>query len=146
MIGTFKKYGSGLFAGDDPAERILEAIAQDEEVLVTISKPRSIQHHKLYYALCTLVASNSSLFMTKDEVSDHLKLNTGLYETMYVGDDQVPVHIPRSIAFENMSTAEFREYWERVCDYVAVEIIPGIDREDMMDEINRMIQSGVTQP
>jgi len=139
MIGIFRKYGSGLFAGDEQAERILEAIAQDEEVLVTITKPRSIQHLKLYYALCSLVCSNSSRFMTSSEVSDHLKLNTGLYDTMLVGD--VPVHVPKSIAFENMPTEEFREYWERVCDYVAQEIIPGISKDAMQDEINRMIQS-----
>jgi len=139
----------GLVPDDDEGVALLGKIKAGEVVRCKVVRPRdqrSVQQHRLYFALCKLVNENTEgKFESVDEVSEFLKIQAGHYTTRHI---KVPVEDemvtmawlqPKSISFEKMGHDEFQAYFDKCLDVITQRIIPGIDRAEMEAEVWNMI-------
>lgn len=136
----FRRTLAGLAPDDERAQDALRGVAIGAVVAVEVTRPRNLQHHRLYWALCTKIAN--AIDVTPENVSDVLKLRTGHFETVQTKSG--PVHLPRSISFAKMDQAEFREYFERCCRVVSMEWLPHMSAKQVQAEVLEMM--GVTLP
>lgn len=106
------KKGRGWLPGDAEAERLHARMGVGELVEVKVMRARSVPMNARYWAICTGIAENNGL--TKEAVSDELKVLAGHYEPMQVslpGGDPVMVCRPKSIAFDELTHDEWMELW-----------------------------------
>jgi hypothetical protein len=97
---------------------------------VSTHRPRSPQFHRAVHRLCSLLAEHTEAFSGMDphRVLKRIQLEAKicLDEIAYQvrGYGTVIQAIPASISFESMDQAEFREFTNQFCDYVAATYWP----------------------
>jgi len=99
--------GNTLVPADQHAEEFVNGIAEGREVIVTMRKARSPQHHRFFWALLSKVVENSDDWQTPEEVLDALKLATGHAERRMNIDGGVYL-APKSISFAAMGEEELQ--------------------------------------
>ena len=134
-----KRLGS-LFPVDQIGEDCLRKIKTDDLVQVEVRRPRNIQHHRKFFALLVLVHENQSRYASVEELLDAIKVHVGHCETMFLRDG-TEVKRPKSIAFHKMNQYEFDDFYKRVLDVVASEIIPGIQKDDLRREVEGFLSA-----
>ena len=127
---------TGLAADNDESAFELRKIPIGTTVKCEISRPRSLQQLRYYWALCNLVASNHATLQTKDQVDQTLRLLTGHCDAVKVRDNIV--YIPRRLAFSKCEQEEFNAFLKRAKDAVMLELLPGVQMAEIEDEIARM--------
>lgn len=99
---------------------------------------RSVRRNAFFHALCAKVAEAlGDPGWTTETVKMWLKLRLRLVDVYEV--DGQPVAVPRSTAFGAMSEGEFSDFTSRSIDVVALELLPGVERDDLLREIELMI-------
>jgi hypothetical protein len=132
-----KQLGS-LRPVNDAGEQCLSGIANGDLVMVEVKRPRNIQHHRLYWALVTLVWQNQERYPTAEDLHEAIKISVGLRTTIQLPNGEVG-YIPGSIAFHKMDQTEFSAFYDRVCDVVAKYFLPGVTSEELKREVQTMI-------
>lgn len=117
-----------------PCDSLTAAWAQDQPLdallWATVKRPRSPKYHRAIHKLCGILADHVGAFegLTGHSVLKRLQLESGLEceEIAYVVPKfgTVVQKIPRSIRFEEMDEAEFREFSNRLIDHVAANYWP----------------------
>lgn len=107
--------GWGLFPTNvGGMDYLAEKIPKGKELRADVTQSRNLAHHKLYWALCAAVAE--AIDVTREEISDTLKLRTGHFELEAVeaeeGKWQTVARL-KSIAFHKMDQIKFGEFFER---------------------------------
>lgn len=123
---------------DDQGEEVLRGIPNDAIVKVAVKRARNPRHHRLYWALLSLLYENQSRYATVEELSDAIKCAVG-HCTVIAGTDGREIRIPKSISFAKMDQDEFRRFFDRVVDLAVTRILPGIDEADLRREIEEMV-------
>lgn len=136
--GFFRRTMSGLVPDDDMAQDALNGIKPGTVVAVEVTRPRNIQHHRLYWAMCSKIAQ--AIDVEPENISDVLKLRTGHYVT--VNTKSGPVHLPRSISFAKMDQAAFREFFERCAKVISMEWLPHMSAKQVQSEVLELL--GIT--
>jgi hypothetical protein len=129
---NFMRRGLALVPVDHAALEWVEALPFGREVLVTIQRPRSPEHHRWYFAMLYKVVKATGSWGSEGELLDALKLELGHSETrcnMYGS----PYQAPKSISFAKMGQDEFRSFAERSMEVIA--LATGIDPEELMREV-----------
>lgn len=133
---------SGLYATDEAGENVLRRIGQGEIVSVEVKKPRNLDHHRLFWALMTLVWKQLDIkdYPTVEDLVTEAKIITGHYTRRDIEWEgkRYPVLTPKSISFAAMDQVEFSDFYDRICDWVATDILPGVKQEDLKYELERM--------
>lgn len=99
-----------------------------------IKQPRSLQHHRLYWALVQRIANATGA--APENISDLLKIATGhcaIVKTRTMGE----VKLPRSISFAAMDQTGFREFFDRCVLFICENW--GIDHKDIMAAIDDLV-------
>ncbi len=109
MSAYFYKRGRGLFPADEDGARGLLKMGDGECVEVTIVRPRSLQWHKMYKAICQLIGENQDPRRDGDSVDYELRLLAGHYD-VYKFDGK-EMHVPKRIAFAKLSAEKWAELW-----------------------------------
>lgn len=131
---------------DDSGADALRSLPVGATVKVKLSRPRSLPHHRWFWALCALVAENSE--RTPEEVATLLKLATGHRDTLPLKADHCPhcggevdkvAYIPKSIAFAKMDETEFAEFTKRCVQVVVTRLLPGVEAPILRAEIEAML-------
>lgn len=135
-IPMVKHFGALRSAGPD-AEDILSNIPNGAQVMVEIKRPRNIKHHRMWWALCQLIADNSERYKSAEDVSDMLKVGGGHCKRFEISDGRV-VYVPKSISFASMDQTAFSGLWERVIAYVCSHVIRGLDESDIKREVEEI--------
>lgn len=102
---------SGLQPLDDQATEELRRVQIGKPVYVEVKAARNPRQHRLLFALLKAVTDNTELFPSVDAALTAMKIGTGLVDTM-ITEDGKTVYIPRSIAFANMTQAEFDPWFQ----------------------------------
>lgn len=134
----FRKNLGRLEPVDDAGEEAMRGIKHGSEVWVEVVRARNTQHHKLYWALVSMVFENQERYKTRDQLHDALKLAAGIYTQLVMPSGAVH-KIPGSIAFDKMDQAEFSAFYNRVCDLIAEHFLPGVSSDDLKREVSSMI-------
>lgn len=74
---------------------------------------------------------------TADGLKMVLKLKTGLVDRVKVGD--TIYEIPKSTAFNAMTEEEFTGFCDRAVRVIVTEIMPGVERSDLLREIESFL-------
>ena len=139
---------SALYAYDELGEDSLRHLAQGEIVEVELTHPRNPKFHRLFFALLTLVWNNldDPAYPTVESLLTEVKIITGHYtrRNMVVDGKRYPVLTPNSISFAAMNDVEFEAFFQRVCDWIAKDVLPGITQEDLKLELENM--TGMREP
>ncbi len=134
-----KHFGS-LRPVDEGGEEALRTIAQGEIVSVEVKRPRNIKHHRMYWALVTLVWQNmdGDRYPTAEDLHAAIKIAAGLRTRIELPNGEVGF-IPGSIAFHKMDQDAFSRFYDRVCDLIAKHFMPGVTSAELKREVSTMI-------
>jgi len=131
--------GLGHLAPVDAAgEDALRKIKMDALVTIEVKRPRNGKHHRLYWALIGVVFQNQERYETPELIHSALKLATGHYDLVKSPSGK-EYRIPKSTSFEAMDQSAFSAYYERVCDVIARDFLPGVSVDDIKAEVEQMI-------
>ncbi len=128
---------------DEAGEIVLQGMAMQAVVEVEIRRIRNVQHHRLFWALMSLVweqIDDKERFPTVEDLVTEVKIITGHYtrRDMVVEGKRYPVLTPKSISFAAMDQTTFSAFFERCVDWVVTNILPGVSRDDLREELELM--------
>lgn len=135
------KHLGGLRPVDEAGQQALRRLRHGEVVRVDIARPRNVQHHRLFWALLTLVSDNSRHYDTPEQVLTALKIALGHVDPI-VGHDGKTYFVPRSISFANMDQDEFSAFFDRCVDVIVQRFLPGVTEEALRREVLDMLGMG----
>ncbi len=135
--GVWIKTIGGLKPADALAEEAYRAIPLNAEVMADITRPRSLQHHKWFFALLKLVHDNQDQYETLDQTLIAVKVALGHCFPMQTKHGLVMV--PKSIAFSKMDAIKFKAFADAFVDLVVTKFLPGVNLEDLEAEILTMV-------
>lgn len=127
---------SGLSPEGPDAADYLRTIPVGQVLKVEVRKARSGQHHRMYWALCNLVAQNHESLTTARAVDQAIKMLSGHVDMLRVGDEII--RVPASISYAAMDQDEFNQYYKRACDVVVQDLLPGVELRDVQEEVLRL--------
>ena len=137
-----KKVSDQLVPTDDESRKLFGSIPENVMVLVNVRTPRNPNQHRLVWHLARLVFDNTERFDSAEHVMEQIKIGTG-YSTRTLlvipGIGEVWQVRGISIAYESMPQHEFAEWLEMALDYVAAELIPGIERSEIVNHIQELM-------
>lgn len=99
----------GLIPTDDLSRTILSRMGDGECAEVELVRPRSLQMHRMYFAVCRSIGLNQDPQRTENSIDNELRIRAGHYELMFV--DGHEVRVPQRIAFAKLSHDEWMEIW-----------------------------------
>jgi hypothetical protein len=135
-----KAFPGRLAPVDAMGEAALSKIKSGTVVEVEIKQPRNVKHHRMFWALMSIVWDNldQEKYPTVEDVAAAVKISAGLRTRIELPSGEVGF-IPGSIAFAKMDQAQFSEFYERVCDLVARHFLPGVSKAELRSEVEQMI-------
>jgi hypothetical protein len=137
------KHLSSLRPVDEAGEAALQKLSQGQIVSVEIKQSRNIHHHRMFWALMTIVWENMDheRYPNVEDFTGAIKIAAGLRTRIVLPNGDVGF-MPGSIAFHKMDQIQFSEFYNRVCDLIAEHFLPGVTTEDLRNEVSAMI--GIT--
>jgi hypothetical protein len=128
--------GFGFYPVDEAGQKLLNRTKPGEWISVEAKKPRNVQHHRKLWALLTTVSDNID-GTTPEQLLQWLKVRTGYVDV--VGINGVAVQVARSIAFDALDQTEFELVYDRFVAAILTDLLPGVERRDLEDEVLRMV-------
>lgn len=111
----------GLEPANEDAREKLKAWKLGQPLKCEVRIARDSSRMRYYWGLIDIILQNTdNLFLSKDEVSDSVKLGIGHVEQVQVYDGKA-WHItrtPKSISFAKLSEPEFQDFIKRAEAYV----------------------------
>lgn len=134
-----QKHLGSLRPADEAGEDALRKIGNGEVVSIELKRPRNIKHHRMFWALMTIVHSNmdEARYPTVEDLVAAVKIAAGLRTRIVLPSGDVGF-IPGSIAFHKMDQAAFSDFYDRVCDLIAKYFLPGVTSEQLREEVEIM--------
>ena len=124
---------------DDAGAAVFRGITPGEIVSIELKRPRNLKHHRKFFAMLQIVLENQDYYKSLDDLLDVCKLAVGHCRTVMTKHG--PVRIPESISFAAMDQSAFDAFYDRVVVWVAGEVIPGLERRDLDEEVRRQLLS-----
>lgn len=134
-----RREGSRLVPADQLAEEDVLALTGGP-FLVEVRKPRSLQHHRLLFALLRKVARSTPTPLNEKALLSWVKVRTGHIDPLPLGFGKV-YEAPASIAFTEMDQGEFRRFFDDVVTLILAEVAPGLPAT-FADEFLAMLDQG----
>lgn len=129
----FRRELSGLRPVDQAGHDALRKIKIGELVRVKLGRNRNVLHHRKFFALLNLIFENQSHYRSVDELLSALKFSIGHVNVIRTKTQEFTE--PKSISFAAMSQDEFDDFYRRAIDFIAAEVIPGINVDDLRREV-----------
>ena len=137
----FARHGMSFVPANDNATNAVKGLSNGQEVCVNIKQPRNLNRHKLYWAMIAKIVENwpddLPFKLNKDSLHQWIKISTG-YVTVIKFNGKEFV-LPRSISFNKMSENEFCIFLTAAKEFLCTEVIPGLNEDDLMNEVVDMI-------
>jgi hypothetical protein len=134
-----KRTIGGFSFADDMSVETAKKFKVGETYTAEVKKPRSLKTLGRYWVLCQLILDNTEQFRSKEQVSDYLKIRVG-HSTSIVSKSTGEIfHVANSIDFDHLDETQFQDFWQRVCDVVTTDILPGITQREIEYEIAKIV-------
>jgi len=137
-----KKVNDCLVPTDEDSRKLFGSIPENVMVLTSVRTPRNPNQLRLIWHLARLVFDNTERFDSAEHVMEQIKIGTGYsVRTLLVipGVGEVWQVRGKSIAYESMPQSEFAEWLETALDYVAADLLPGVDRDEIVKHIEELM-------
>jgi hypothetical protein len=134
------KHLGALRPCDEAGEEALRKIGQGQVLQIEIKMPRNVNHHRLFWALMSLVWDNMDheRYPTVEDLVAAVKISAGLRTRLELPGGEVGF-VPGSIAFSKMDQTAFAAFYDRVCDLISRHFLPGVTSEELKREVSIMI-------
>lgn len=126
-----------LAAHDAVSDDMLRELPSNTLLKALITLPRNIGHHRLFFALLSVVAKAQNTYSTTDRLLSVIKVGTGHFETYELDGKQIIE--PQSISFAKMDQAAFRQFFDKAVLVIMSKMLPGVGKADLMREVYAMI-------
>ncbi len=139
-----RRVGGSLQAVDQIAdEELRSTVKAGQDVMVTVRVPRNIRQHRLAWALAHKVADALDLH-DREDAMDLMKIKAR--HVNYITDPKTgELWVrPKSIRFSSCSQEEFNRFFKRFIHIVVTELLDGVDKADLLHEIEGMVCSTAT--
>jgi hypothetical protein len=137
-----KRIGS-IVPANQAAEDAFRKISHGTILEMELTKKRNGQHHKLYWALITKVWESQNVYPTPENLHTALKFAVG-HVDVSAKLDGTPILVPRPTTYEKMDQLEFSDYFDRICDVLAVRFLPGVTGARLKAEVSEMIGASIS--
>jgi hypothetical protein len=131
-----RKQLRALVPHGEEAEELIQSLKPNELVRAEITRPRNLGQHRLYWAMCRLVAMNHDELKDAEAVHQAIKILSGHCDVVQIKG--MMVKIPRSISFGKMEQSEFERFFRSAKDTVINDLLPGVSLRDIEEELLRM--------
>jgi hypothetical protein len=134
---TMHRVGNTLVPDDGLSEERLLSIAEGVPVKATVTVPRNIKFHRLFFKLLDVVfkaQDEPKQFPTEKIFMRELKKAMG-FGAFYKDSDGKTDFIEDSIAFDKMDDTEFREFFNRAVDIILINILPNCDKAGLEAQV-----------
>jgi hypothetical protein len=136
MRTVWRKQGGALLPTDDEALGVLTAHKEGAEVMVEVKGARNPRQHRLFFALCNVVAENDEHYTTTDTAKEGIL--RALQHVHTFTDRNGHLHITtKSIAFESMTQAEFDKLFKDAVNLVCTWV--GTKPKELQDHVFSMV-------
>jgi hypothetical protein len=134
-----QKHLNSLRPADDAGCEALRKLSNGDLVTVEIKKSRNIRHHRLFWALMTVVHDNMDheRYPSVEDLAAAIKIAAGLRTRIELPSGEIGF-IPGSIAFHKMDQIAFSAFYDRVCNLIAKHFLPGVDSDALKEEVEIM--------
>lgn len=133
MPTIWVKHLGSLRPGDEEAEAVLRSIGQGELVSVEVKRPRNIRFHNKFFAMLKIILDNQELYKSKTQLLDVCKIAIGHVEV--IERKGIQYMKPKSISWAAMDETAFQDFYDRAVAWVAEEVVPGLRRQDLDEEV-----------
>jgi hypothetical protein len=135
---AIKTLGS-LRPADDAGQAALAKVGNGEVVTVEVKKSRNIKHHRMFWALMSIVHDNMDheRYPTVEDLTAAVKIAAGLRTRIELPNGDIGF-IPGSIAFHKMDQTAFGQFYDRVCDLIVKHFLPGVTSDALREEVEIM--------
>lgn len=144
-----QRRGMAITPRDEDGREAVRSLSPDRPVMVEVKQARSISQHRLYWGMVRLIHNNlpeewAARYPRAENLSDAFKVEAGYYDQLFDLTKERVVLKPKSIAFENMDQAEFREFFDGSVRVAADVIIKDLDKTALLKELEEMLGDGGT--
>lgn len=112
-------------------------------IVATRAAGRSVQHHRLLFALIGIARDNYDGDISTETVLAVLKMRTGHVKVVSLLSGEV-IMTPASISFQAMDQDAFGKWFDKAVTVLCRDFVPGLSEELARQEINR--RAGVSAP
>lgn len=134
MKGVFRRSGMTLVPTSDEAKEALLGVKDGSQCVGEIRGARNPEQHKLFWALCQLVAEADN--DTKENVKKWLCVKTNNVDVWFEPNGKMHVD-PASIAYESLPQAEFNQLFQAAVHVIAERL--GCKAADVRRRFEEMI-------
>lgn len=125
-ISIWTASDSGLVPGDEEAAKLCAKLKLGQQVRVEVTRLRSPDQLKLWWALVDLAFSHQSYYATKEDFADAIKCALGHCHVITMPDGRI-VQRPKSIALGNMKQADFQQFFDATEKLLAEKMSVTVD-------------------
>ena len=133
-----KRQGA-LYPADEDAEALMRRLKAGEMVSVEIHRPRNVRFQAKFFCMLRIVYQNQDAYPSMDVLLSVCKLETGHFDVKMV--DGKEVWTPKSISFASMDDFSFGLFYNAACKWVCEEVIPGLDRGNLDEQVRNQLQA-----
>lgn len=130
-----KRIGGALVPVGDESWDVLNKLVQHNSVVVIVKQKRNADLLRKYWAICGAVANFDEGFDDRGDVDHYCRTMIPFMRKEYVAENGKVTVRPRSIAEDEMSEADFEQFFERAMEVLASRI--GRDPETLGKEGTR---------
>jgi hypothetical protein len=123
----------GLYPIDEAGEAVIRKFGAGEVVAIDVKRPRNIKFHAKFFAMLNIILKNQEHYKSIDDLLEVCKLRVGHCHTVQTRLGEVK--ITDSIRFASMDETAFDDFYDRACAWVVSEVIPGLDRGHLDEEV-----------
>ena len=128
----------GLQPVYEDGEKVIRGLKLGEIISVDVVRPRNGKFHDKLFALLNLIYPNQDVYPSMNTLLDACKLATGHYDVVMLKGKEW--HLPKSINFASMDAAEFKVFFDAVCNWVVTKVIPGLERTGLDEAVRTKLQ------
>ena len=129
----------GMVPACEVSEKVFRKTSVNEliETDTKTKNTRSVLWHRRYFGLLRLIYQNCERFKSEEDVHFFLKYETGMFDGSVKMESGETVYFVKSIAFSEMTAEEWAAYWKKALDVLYDKVMPGIDMQEALNEIDR---------
>lgn len=155
----FARSNNALISTDEDSRKVIADLEQGECQCFEPIGVRDEVSFRKYWAMCAHISKHvrqieidrvnrqpvQKRVFNREDVSDAIKLGTGLYTDHPVASTEYAIREPKSISYKRMTPAKWAEYIRRVAPFVQMKILPDVRDPDAQDELLRMISGWLSE-
>lgn len=147
------KQGASLIGTDDESRALIDGMAEGECQCFEPVGVRDPVSFRKYWAMCELIARHVrqieidrinrqpvwKRIFSREDVSDAIKLGTGLYIDHPVASTEYAIREVQSISYKKMTPAKWESYVKRVAPFVQKKVLPDVKDRAAQDDLIKML-------